>query len=75
MQGEVDVDEFKRLFTIEYSLNEDFKEKEEDIIFNFYGMLEDIKREKKVPPSHFNPYTGQMVIADFSLSDILKVMT
>jgi len=44
--GEITVNEFKNLFEILYSQEDVLKVKEEDIIFNFFSMLEDIEVEK-----------------------------
>jgi len=74
-QAEVGVDDFKRLFKIEYSEEPSWKAKEEDIIFNFFTMLEDIAAEKLVPVSSYDPFSEQMVLKDMRVNDILGHFT
>ena len=69
--GEIPVDEFKNLFAIEYSNTPALKTDEEDIVYNLFGMLEDVSFEKKIPVSFYEPQSEQMIVKDIGLKDVL----
>ena len=73
--GEITVQELKNAFDIIYSQQANLKVKEQDIIYNFYNLLEDIEAENHVPISYYNPLDDQMVTQDINLKDILGYLT